>query len=289
MRSVLITGSKSFIGENFVRYSRFRNVHSVSLIEHDPSSISFGEFDTVIHLAAIVHVRKNIDAELYMRVNCDLAVETAMSAKAAGVKHFVFMSSVKVYGDESGESSPLTEKSECFPSDDYGRSKLAAEIAMGELNDENFCVSIIRTPVVYGAGMKANMLNLLRLVKYFPVLPLDGIENKRQFTYVENLIGFIDRIIELRIPGIFIAMDTDACSTTDLVRFMSEALCKNVHLFRVPFLKSIFRAQTTRLFGSLIIDNRVSRQKLSFEPVYSTRDGIRKMISEYQVKGIKIC
>jgi UDP-glucose 4-epimerase len=242
----------------------------------------------VIHLAAIVHVSKNIDAELYTKVNRDLAVETAKYAKAAGVRHFVFMSSVKVYGDESGEPSALTEKSECFPADDYGRSKLAAEIALNELNDENFCVSIIRTPVVYGVGMKANMLNLLRLVKYLPVLPLGGIDNKRQFTYIENLIGFIDRIIDLRIPGTFIAMDTDACSTTDLVRIMADALGKKVFLVKVTFLNSIFRRQTSRLFGSLIIDNRVTRRKLDFEPAYSTREGLRKMISEYQLRGIKI-
>jgi UDP-glucose 4-epimerase len=281
MSSILITGAGSFIGESFIRYSVHKNVRTISVKENLPSSEEFEGIDTIFHVAAIVHSGNKIDPGLYSAINRDLAVETAKRAKAAGVRHFIFMSTSKVNGDFKPGSAPFNENSECRPVDNYGKSKLEAEAQLKMIGDEDFCVSIVRTPVVYGVGMKANMLNLLKLVNSMPLLPLNGINNKRQYTYVENLIGFIDRIIDLRVPGTFIAMDTEACSTTDLVKYMASALNKKLFLFPMPFAGLLFRKISEKLYGSFEINNNLTREILSFEPVFSTKEGLRKMVSEY--------
>jgi nucleoside-diphosphate-sugar epimerase len=282
MPFVLVTGEHGFIGAGFRNFSKYREVRFVSLRNKTPESIYLSGVDTVLHLAALVHDRGKIHSDEYFRINRDLTVNLANSAKSAGVKHFIFMSSIKVYGEFIEGSKPWNEFSECNPEDNYGRSKLEAEKELKKLEDASFCVSIIRTPVVYGPGMKANMHMLMKLVSFMPLLPFGEIENKRCYTYIKNLVGFIDRIIELKVSGIFIAMDNTCSSTTELVHFMAESLKKNVILFKPPqflmnFLNRFFPESTRRLFGSIKLDNNYTRNLLSFNPPYTTREGIREM------------
>jgi nucleoside-diphosphate-sugar epimerase len=211
----------------------------------------------------------------------------AENAKNSGVKHFVFTSTVKVYGNSYDNSKLRDESSECFPEDAYGRSKLAAEIELKKMENDNFTVSIIRTPLIYGYGVKANMNSLIKLIDFFPVLPFDKISNKRNFTYIENLVGFIDRIIEKRASGTFIAMDDNPVSTTELVRFLSKSLQKKTVLFKPPgfvqsIVASIFPDTVDRLFGSLEFDNNMTKQLLDYYPPFSTEEGIRKMVYAYK-------
>ena len=286
MSRILITGTNSFVGSNFLRYSRFREVDEISLIDNDPSDINYERYDTIIHLVAIVHQTIKISEMEYFRVNRDLCVEVARNAKKAGVKQFVFLSTVKVYGNFIKGHSYWNEKSPCFPDDAYGKSKYAAELALKELNDDKFTVSIIRTPLVYGEGVKANMLNLLKLISRFDYLPFKDINNRRCFTSSENLVAFIDRIIEKRASGIFIAMDKEAISTSVLLKILSEYLGKKIVLFKVPRIliktgKLIFPGIFDRLYGSYEMDNSETLKILDFEPPLSTREGLKKMVDAY--------
>ena len=200
--------------------------------DKNPEDIDFTGYDVVIHLVAIVHQTIKISEVEYFKINRDLCLEVAKFAKKAGVKQFVFLSTVKVYGKFIKGYSFWNEKSQCFPDDAYGKSKYAAEIALKELNDNNFTVSIVRTPLVYGEGVKANMLSILKLIKKSHFLPFKNVNNRRSFTSAENLVAFIDRIIEKRAAGIFIAMDKDAISTTELVINDFKTLGKKVTLIQ---------------------------------------------------------
>lgn len=286
MSRVLITGANSFIGTNFRRYSHNESIVEVSLLDKRPEDINFGDFDVVMHLAAIVHQSRKIDEKEYFRVNTDLCLKVAEQAKKEGIKQFVFLSTLKVYGGFVNGPELRNENSECYPNDAYSKSKYAAEIGLKKLEDQNFTVSIIRTPLVYGEGVKANMINLVKLVDKLPLLPLGKIENKRNFTFAANLVGYVDKIIEKRASGVFIAMDEKVYSTTELINFISTSLGKKVILFKLPkiILKCLYffvPDKLDKLFGSFEFENNNTKRLLDYKPTVSTEEGIRKMVTFY--------
>jgi nucleoside-diphosphate-sugar epimerase len=287
LTKILITGAKSFVGTNFLRFSKYREVDEISLYENNPEKINFAQYDIVLHVAAIVHQSKKIPDEEYFLINRDLCLNVARHAKKGGVKQFIFLSTLKVYGDFITGPNTRNEDSACFPNDPYGKSKLEAEVGLRKLEGTDFIVSVIRTPLVYGEGVKANMVSLVRLVEKIPVLPFKGINNKRNFTYIENLVGFIDQIIRKKASGVFIAMDAEAISTTELLNFISKYLGKKNRLFKLPglfvrigkyFIPRIF----DRLYGSLEVDNTKTLKELDYKPLFSTEEGVKKMIFAYK-------
>lgn len=284
MTKILITGTNSFIGTNFRRFSRYNDIEEVSLLDNKPEELELSKFDVILHLAAIVHQSKKILVSKYFFVNRDLSIRTAIQAKKDGVKQFIFLSTLKVYGENKTISGLRNENSKCFPDDSYGRSKYEAEAGLCKLNDDKFAVSIIRPSLVYGHGVKANMQSIVNLVRFCPLLPFGNTKNKRDFVYIENLVSLIDRIIEENIPGVFIAKDAKAISTTELVQLLSNALHKKVILFNLP--KIVIRIGSflmpgvfDRLYGSFEFDNTETKKKLNFSPPYSTAEGIEKWIN----------
>ncbi|MDD5177127.1 MAG: NAD-dependent epimerase/dehydratase family protein [Sterolibacterium sp.] len=292
MTRILLIGANSFVGTNYINASRNKEVEEISLHDRRPEDIDFSLYDVVIHLVAIVHQSAKIDENQYYEINRDICLKAAECAKKAGVRQFIFLSTIKVYGEFILNSGPWHEDSLCSPNDPYGRSKYEAELGLQQMEDASFTVSIIRTPLVYGAGVKANMLNLMRLVDRLPILPLARVNNKRSFTSAENLAAFIDRIIEKKASGIFIAMDESSLSTTALVELISRYLEKKVLLFRIPDL--LIRIGTLliptifdRLYGSFEIDNRKTLLKINFKPPISIEEGIKKMVEEYKFNKLK--
>lgn len=292
MIRILITGADSFVGKNFIDNSKYKSVEEISLFNHNPEVIDFSKYEVIIHLVAIVHQSKTIPEDQYYKINRDLCINVAEHAKNAGVKQFIFLSSVKVYGAFIPDSGPWTEDSYCIPEDSYGKSKFEAELALKQMEDSDFTVSIIRTPLVYGVGVKANMLSILKLVNKFPILPLAKVNNKRSFSYAGNLVAFIDRIIEKKASGIFIAMDEKPLSTTDLVNYISKYLDKKIFLFRMPhfliklgiyLIPNIF----DRLYGSFELDNSKTLDILDFKPPFSTEEGIEKMVLAFKEDNLK--
>jgi UDP-glucose 4-epimerase len=289
MNRILVTGADSFIGTNFRNYSENQKIKEISLFENKPEEIDFSEFDVVLHLAAIVHQSKKIEEQEYFLINRDLCIKVAEHAKRAGVKQFVFLSTVKVYGKYTPGSYPWNEDSACYPEDAYGKSKYEAELALRNLDDSKFTVSVVRTPLVYGDGVKANLLKLIKLIKSCRMLPFGKIENRRNYTFVENLIGFIDRIIEKRVSGTFIAMDDKALSSTELIFLLSKYMNKKLLLFKLPaiFVKTgfIFLPELfNRIYGSFELDNTKTKKLLNFSPPFTTEEGLQKMIISYKNK-----
>jgi UDP-glucose 4-epimerase len=289
-KKVLVTGSSGFIGRHFVKDSNEFDITEVNLLSQDVKDINFSEINSVIHLAAFVHQMKGGDDEQYFKVNRDLAYQVAKKAKEEGVSQFILMSTAKVYGEYTLLDKPWSEKSECNPTDSYGKSKLEAEMLISTLEDNKFKVAILRSPLVYGSGVKANMLNLIKLVDKFPIIPLGKIKNQRSLVYIGNLVALIKVIVKQQSSGIFIAADKNALSTSDLVKYIAKGLGKNriflnANLF-LSLLQYLKPEINDRLFKSLELDCESTNNSLQFIAPFSTQEGINEMTEWYKKKYI---
>lgn len=283
MVKVLITGANSFIGSYFKSNIKENEVAEVCLIQNKPADIDFNNYDVVFHVAAIVHQDKSIPEATYFKVNSDLAFDVAQKAKKDGVKQFVFMSTVKVYGENTTEEKLWTEETECLPVDAYGKSKLEAETRIMKLNDETFIVSVIRTPVVYGVGVKGNILKIAKFVKAQKIIPFKGINNKRAMVYIDNLIALIYQVIEKQKSGIFLASDGKIISTSEFVELLIASSGKSRYFITFPvFFQKLIKLLKpdlyNRLFGSIEIDSSKSFKKLNFSPPYSIAKGLSEVM-----------
>lgn len=187
-------------------------------------SAALRNVEVVIHLAARVHVMNDYAANPmteFRKVNVDGTLNLAMQAAKAGVKRFIFISSVKVNGEYTLIGMPFTEESAANPQDPYGVSKFEAEQGLFMIAQQTGMeVVVIRPPLVYGAGVKANFASMMRAVKRCIPLPLGAIHNKRSFVYVGNLVSLILRCVDHPAAAnqVFLVSDDHDLSTTELLR-----------------------------------------------------------------------
>lgn len=236
--------------------------------------------DCIFHLLALVHQKKAFSLEEYLQINLSQSVKLAKKAKQSGVKKFVFMSSISVYGDEVEKIDKLTPSN---PKTFYAKSKFEAKNALQCLNEENFIVIIARIPMVYGKNAPGNINSLIKLIKICPILPFAKIDNKRSFVYIENLLYFLEKLICYQKSEIFLFCDDEAISTTKLVEQIAFYLNKKPLILKLAFfeilLKKLKPTLYKKLFSSLYIDASQTKQKLNFKNPYTTVDGIRQMLS----------
>jgi len=278
---LLLTGSSGFIGSYFIKhFSDKYDISTFSFLNDDLQILELTNIDTIIHLSALVHQMGGAEKEAYEKVNVSQTLDLAEKAKKNGVKHFIFMSTVKVYGEET--NSKYREDTPCKPEDEYGKSKFKAENALLQMENDTFKVSIIRTPIVYGYRVKANIKNLVNLVSKVPILPFGGMHNRRSMVYIGNLSHLINEIIQQQKSGIFLASDDEPLSTTQLIETIADALGKKVYLIKIPFFGSFLKwvkpSFYQRLFGSLEVDNSQTKKVLQLKNPYSTEEGIKYMI-----------
>lgn len=283
---LLVTGASGFIGSHFIQDASKNDLTPISLRDTQPEHLNLNGYDAVIHLAALVHQIDGAPKEEYFRINHDRTLSLAQKAKNDGVNHFIFMSTIKVYGEETS-ITPFDEKSPCRPRGPYAESKFAAEEGLLAMASDNFKVSIIRIPLVYGEGVKANMFNLIKLCDTIPLLPFGKINNRRSMVYVKNVTAFINVLLEQRISGIFIVSDFKPISTTRLIQIILSALKKQGIVLSLPqiFITLIQQFKPSlhqRLFGSLEVNPSSSFKKLHFTPPYTTEEGIQAMIRWYR-------
>lgn len=281
--NILLTGSKGFIGSYFLnKYGKEYKIHTFSFLHDSWDNLDLSKIDVIIHLSALVHQMHKINIDAYEDVNVGQTIRLAKSAKQSGVKHFIFMSSIKVYGEET--EIAYTEKSLCQPQDAYGKSKLKAEEKLLLYEDKFFSVSIIRTPLVYGEGVKANMLNLIHLIQNIRILPFGDIDNKRSMVYVGNLCAIINQLIKMKQSGVFLASDDEAYSTKRFIYEIAEASSQSVYLIKLPFFRTFLRLIRPnvykRLYQNLEVNNTYTKQVLNFKNPYSTKEGIILMIQK---------
>jgi len=236
--------------------------------------------DTVVHLAAIAH-RSNLDDGELRRVNRDAAVRLAESA-AGFVRRFIFLSSVKVHGEDSG-SGTYAEEDTLDPQDSYGRSKLEAERALTETAARcGIELVIVRPPLVYGPEVKANFLRLLGWVDSGLPLPFASVRNRRSLIYVGNLVDALARFAEHPAArGPFLLSDDESVSTPELVSRVARVLGRPARLLPVPpallRVAGIIagrRDEIRRLTGNLAIDSLRARRLLDWRPPYTLDAGL---------------
>ena len=226
MKKVLITGANSYIGMSFEKYANeyYGNdltVDTVDMIDGTWREMDFSGYDTVFHVAGIAHADVgNVSEEVkkkYYAINTDLTIETAQKAKAEGVKQFVFMSSMIVYGG----LEHITKDTEPCPANFYGDSKWQADKGVRELQNDNFCVTVLRPPMIYGKGSKGNYPLLAKVAKKLPVFP--KVNNKRSMLYIENLCEFLCLIMKEPQAGVFFPQNSELVNTSEMVRQIAVA------------------------------------------------------------------
>lgn len=245
------------------------------------------QVDVVIHLAARVHVMRDAAADPlqeFRRVNLHGSERLARQAARAGVKRFVFVSTVKVHGEES--SIPYQEDFPMAPADPYGASKAEAEAALRKVALETGLeVVIIRPPLVYGPGVKANFLQLMKLANLGLPLPFASIRNLRSFVYVENLADALACVsVSPNAAGqTYLVSDNEDVSTPELVKRMAETMGRPALL--VPFPPGILRglgmisgnhSAIERLVGSLQVNSEKIRRELGWAPPFTMEQGMIK-------------
>jgi nucleoside-diphosphate-sugar epimerase len=226
--------------------------------------------DSVLHLAGIAHRRAS--AQELEAVNVEGPVRLARAAAKLGAR-FVFMSSVKVHGDTW--DAPLSEHSPIRPADPYAASKVRAEEALARL--PGLRLTVLRPPLVYGPGVKANFLSLMRAIDRGWPLPLASIDNRRSFIFVGNLVDAVIRC--LTAEGTFLVSDGPAVSTPQLCRELAAALRRPARLF--PFPASLLPC---KLAGSLEVDDSAIRSSLKWHPPFTRQQGLQATADWYRAR-----
>jgi nucleoside-diphosphate-sugar epimerase len=231
--------------------------------------------------------------EAYQSVNIVGTKNLAEQAVLAGVKRFIFLSSVKVNGESTGNSDDpkiFTNDDTPNPQDNYAISKFEAEKALWEIASKtNLEVVIVRLPLVYGKSVKGNLKSLIKLINYKIPLPFADIKNKRSLIGIDNLVDVLVRCIEHPNAAgkTFLVSDGEDLSTSELINLIASGMNRSIILFRLPrallkFFGFILmrQGQIDRLIGSLQIDNSYVRKILNWTPPVSIEEGIRKMIKD---------
>lgn len=304
---ILVTGASGFIGTALCHELRVRG-HAVraavrSTADEVPGWAEralvtdiAGEFDrgmlldgidAVVHLAAIAH--RAADENAIRRINVEGAVRLARAA-AGNMRRFVFLSSVKVHGEESGEHS-FSEADMPRPEDAYGRAKLEAERSLHEIAaGSGMELVVLRPPLVYGPGVKGNFLRLLRWVEFGWPLPLARVRNRRSLIYVGNLVDAIARCVEHpEASGTFLVSDDESPSTPELVSRTANALGRRAGMWPVPVSWLWLAGRVTRredevrrLVGSLAVDISLARTRLGWQPPFTLSQGLAETAAWYR-------
>ena len=240
-KKVLITGAGSYIGQSFIQYAKKHYPDNFEIEELDMTDVAwrdkdFSEYDVVYHVAGIAHaevgkVSEEIKSKSY-EVNTGLAVEVAEKAKREGVKTFVFMSSMIVYGDSApyGQRKVIDETTVPEPANFYGDSKLQADVAVRELANDTYKVIVLRPPMIYGKDSKGNYRTLAKLAKKLPIFP--DVDNERSMLYIENLCEFLCQVMLLktyhRNSVVLLPQNGEWTKTSDMVKEIAQASGKKI-------------------------------------------------------------
>ena len=290
MKKVLITGANSYIGTTFENWIKENCpeiiTETVDMIGDAWEEVNFGQYDSVFHVAGIAHadVGKVTDEqkELYYKVNADLTAECARKAKSEGVKQFVFMSSIIVYGESAGigKSRVITKDTSLAPANFYGDSKVKAEEALQKLTDNSFKVAILRPPMIYGKGSKGNYPLLAKLARKLPFFP--NVKNQRSMLYVGNLCKLIAEVILREKNGIFYPQNKEYVTTCEMVKGIATVVGKNIKLTGIFnwLLKLLGKlggklgGLVNKAFGNMVYEKSMSEYDFEYQ-IYDLQESIR--------------
>lgn len=272
MKKILITGANSYIGSKFKEwvknYPGEYSVEMMSVRNDSWKNISFADFDVVYHVAGIVHKKeKRKNKDIYYKINRDLTVNIAKKAKKDGVKQFIFLSTMSVYGLDEGI---IDYKTDLNPKTNYGKSKLQAENLLKKLDSDNFKVIILRPPMVYGKECKGNYRRLSNLARITPIFP--DIDNKRSMIYIDHLSELVRLLIENNERGLILIQNKDYVNTSFMVSLIS-----NFYGNKIRF---------TKLFNSLLIRLRINTVKKIFGNLVYDKEAC-KYVDKYNLYSFR--
>lgn len=332
-KTVLVTGAGGFIGQQFCERALSEGYSVKAALRRNqklPNGVKgnvFGDFsetidwsdaligvDVIIHLAARAHVVQETEKDVlaaYRSINVDVTRRLAEQAVEVGVKRFVFLSSIGVHGVHTNDRGPffvpkLQQRSatqnkdvrgdELDPVEDYAISKWEAEKTLWEVSARTGLeVVIIRSPLVYGPGVKGNFLRLLQCVARGVPLPLGAIRNQRSLVGLDNLVDLLIRCVDHPAAAgqTFLVSDGQDLSTPELIRMIARAMGKPPRLLPMPVSLLLFAgrmagqaAEVDRLVASLQIDSLPTRKALEWTPPEGVEDGIKRMVDAYMRKGL---
>ena len=305
----LLTGATGFVGESLVksltktsnslvsigrRPSENIDFYSVDFESHFNVQEALNNVDVVLHCAARAHVMNDLEADplsLYQKINSEATLRLAKQAAKAGVKRFVFLSTIKVNGDITILNKPFNESISIAPVDYYAVSKYEAELGLIAISKKvDMEIVIIRSPLVYGPRVKGNFSSVVNLVKKNILLPLGSIvTNKRSLIGIENLVNFILFCADYKktpqaANETFLISDGEDVSTAELFKRVAKACGKKNRLFSFPV--SLLRLgarllskqdMADRLLGSLQVDSSKARELLGWKPVLTMQEQLKKM------------
>lgn len=297
MKKVIIVGGSSFVAKHLTK--QLGSKYSIRLISRsntgyadellipdffDLNAIHFQGIDVVINCAAIVHQPQITDVNIYSRINYELPLAVATFAKEAGVKQFLQLSTIAVYGS----ANVITDSTEEEPINPYGTSKLLADRALLKLSDKNFTVICVRPPMIYGGGnAPGNMMRLIELVSKKLPLPFGNAPLKRDFIFIDTLVRYCSKLLVQNDSGIFLVNDSFSVTTKELVKVIAAKLGVKSRLFSLPnlflnLLKNVKPAIFEKLFGQLIITTEFEDSSLSNPS--DLEKGIEQMVEYYRSK-----
>lgn len=277
MKKILITGAGSYIGTSFENYINTNfpdkyTVDTVDMIGGGWKEKDFSPYDTVFHVVGIAHSDNGKIApekeKLYYSVNTELTSAAAEKAKSDGARQFIFMSSAIVYGNSApiGKTKIITADTPVSPANCYGDSKVQAEKRLKLLEDENFKVVILRSPMIYGKGSKGNYPLLAKLALKLPFFP--RVQNERSMLYIENLCEFVRLMIENEESGTFFPQNSEYSNTSELVEMIAAAHGKKIKLVggftRLLKIMSCFTGLANKAFGNLTYERSISDYKENY-------------------------
>lgn len=285
MKKLLITGAGSYVGESVRRYilstSSDFQIDAVDTMGDNWKKADYSQYDVVYHVAGIAHVNAAPKMEaLYYKVNRDLTIEVARTAKAAGVKQFIFMSSQIVFHEsQSLKSEVLTTETEENPNGFYGDSKLQAELGIKPLEDENFKVCILRPCMIYGPNAKGNFPRLAKLACKTPIFPCW--HNKRSMLYIDNLAEFVKQAVLRELSGTYYPQNRELADTVEIIRFFAKAAGHKVWITRLlnPFvwLGSFILQPINKMFATYYYDPAMSKMDFDYQLV-SFEESLKRVV-----------
>ena len=274
-KKVLVTGAGSYIGESFKAYAleHYKDnfeIDTVDMIDPSWRETDFSKYDIVYHVAGLAHADvghvSDEVKEKYYQVNTDLSIEVARKAKEAGVKQFIFMSSMIVYGESApfGHTRMVDETTVPSPANFYGDSKWQADKGVRALADDSFKVAVIRPPMIYGQGSKGNYPVLAKLAKKLPVFP--NVDNERSMLHIENLCEFLCQLMLTNEGGIFMPQNASYTKTADMVKEIANVSDHNMKVMSVfnpavklaSFVPGKVSGLVNKAFGNMTYDQKLS-------------------------------
>jgi UDP-glucose 4-epimerase len=272
--NILITGAGSYVGtqvENWLKKDGRFQISAVDTFGDNWKKADYSKVDVVYHVAGIAHVNADPKMEpLYYQVNRDLTIAIAKHAKAAGVKQFIFMSSMIVFHEsQSLKADVLTKETKPAPNGFYGDSKLQAENGLHELESEDFKVCILRPCMIYGPNAKGNFPRLAKLACKTPVFP--AWHNKRSMLFIDNLSEFVKQAILRQLSGTFYPQNRELADTVEIIRFFANAAGHKVWITKLfnPFvwLGSFVLQPINKMFATYYYDPEMSRMDFDYQLV----------------------